>query len=90
MIVSKSTLRRRVPVTAIHSDELEPILRRLGLYEVVVKGNARCYFCKELVTMDSIGGLMEIDGEVRLICSNPKCLIKAAMLSAERNEQQPL
>lgn len=87
MKMPKGTLRRKIPVTAIYSHELEPILKKLRLYEPVKRGEVTCYFCKERLSLDKIGGLIEIEGEVQLICEKPECLGKAALLSAKRTSE---
>ena len=46
---------RKIPVTAVHRDDLEPVLRRLGVYGEAVAGKIKCYFCDINVTMENIG-----------------------------------
>ena len=82
--MAKQLLKRRIPITTIHDEELGVILMKLGLYEKVMKDNPKCYFCRKSLTLENIGGLIQIEGEVRLICTDPKCLMKAAKISWER------
>ncbi|RLE90535.1 MAG: hypothetical protein DRN04_14855 [Thermoprotei archaeon] len=77
----RQVLVRKIPVTAIHVDELVTILKKLGKLNEVASGSARCYFCGKPITLDDISGIISIDGKVRLVCSNPVCLAKAAKIS---------
>ena len=81
--MAKQILRKRTPVTAIHIDDLERILKRLKLYEPVINGKVKCYFCNETLTLENIGGILSVNGETVLICDKPGCLIKATILSAK-------
>jgi len=81
--VAKQILKRRIPVTAIHVDELEGVLKKLRVYDSVASGEARCHFCGEPISLGNIGGILSVNGETILICGKPECLIRAAILSAK-------
>jgi len=82
--MARQLLKRKIPIAAIHDEELGIILMKLGLYEKVMKGDPKCYFCGKPLALKNIGGLIQIKGEVRLICTDPKCLMKAAEMSWKR------
>lgn len=73
---------RRVPVTAVHQDDLERVLRRLNVYDEVARGEAECFFCGRKLSLENIGGFMHYNGSLILVCDNSVCLAKAALLSA--------
>ena len=75
---------RRISVTAVHQNELEPVLHRLGVYDEVVAGRAKCHFCNVSVTMENIGGLLSLNGKIVLVCDKPECLAKAALASVKK------
>jgi hypothetical protein len=52
----KGIVRRRIPVTAISSDDVVGLLRRLDLYDDVVNGKITCFICRIRVTLENIGG----------------------------------
>ncbi len=65
-------------VKAIHDTDLERVLRKLGLYERLVRGELRCAICDRPLTLENLGGLYRENGEVKLVCNNIKCLVEAA------------
>ena len=80
----RSIVRRRIPVTAISSDDVVGLLRRLDLYNDIISGRAKCFICERRVTLENIGGILEVSGKIVLICDNPGCIARAAILSKER------
>jgi len=84
MVVAKSVVRRKIPVTAIDSEKMINVLRRLDLYDTIINGEARCFICGRSLSLDNIGGILSVKGEVVLVCNKPGCIVKAAFLSEER------
>jgi hypothetical protein len=70
---------------AVDDKSLVGVLERLGIYQDVAAGRARCRFCGVVVTMQNLGGLFKHEGQVRLVCNDIRCLYKAAMLTARRH-----
>jgi hypothetical protein len=83
-MMKKDIVRRRIPVTAISSDDVVGLLRRLDLYDDVVNGKITCPFCRTIVTLENIGGVTVVGGKTILTCDNPRCIARAAVLSKER------
>ena len=81
--MAKQVLRRKIPITAVHIDDLGGILEKLKLHDSVVNGKAKCYFCNKPINLENIGGILSVNEETVLVCDKPECLIKAAILSAE-------
>ncbi|MEM1528169.1 MAG: hypothetical protein QXS62_05640 [Sulfolobales archaeon] len=75
---------RRMNVTAIYSDELPSVLKKLGLYDDVVGGRASCYVCGRRLSLDNIGGILGVDGKPVLICDSYSCIAKASAISNGR------
>ncbi len=65
-------------VKAIHDSDLERVLKRLGLYEKLLRGELRCAICGRPLTLENLGGLYREDGEVKLVCNRIECLVEAA------------
>jgi hypothetical protein len=74
---------RDVVIPAIREDVLPGVLRRLGLYDDVVNGKAKCYVCGELLTLDSIGAIAMVNGKPVLVCSKPSCIGKIALITSK-------
>lgn len=67
-----------VVVKAIHDSDLEKVLRKLGLYERLTRGELHCSICNRTLTLENLGGLYKEGGEVKLVCNRIECLVKAA------------
>ena len=67
-----------VVIKAVHDSDLEKVLRKLGLYERLTRGELRCSICNRTLTMENLGGLYKEGGEVKLVCNSIKCLVEAA------------
>ncbi len=65
-------------VKAIHDSDLEKVLKKLGLYEKLVRGELRCTICGRPLTLETLGGLYKENGEVKLVCNRIECLVEAA------------
>jgi hypothetical protein len=74
---------RDVVVPAIRENVLPGVLRRLGLYDDVVNGKAKCYVCGELLTLDSIGAIAMVNDKPVLVCSKPSCIGKIALITSK-------
>lgn len=65
-------------IKAIHDSDLEKVLRKLGLYEGLTRGELRCAICNRTLTLENLGGLYRENGEVKLVCNRIECLVEAA------------
>jgi len=65
-------------IKAIHDTDLERVLKKLGLYEKLVKGKLRCAICGRSLSLENLGGLYKEGGEVKLVCNRIGCLTEAA------------
>ena len=66
-----------VEVPAFHDSQLEPVLKKLNLWESVIKGEEKCYICDSKITLNNLGGIIRINGKDRLICESPHCITTA-------------
>jgi len=64
-------------VVAVHDMDLEKALRRLGIYEKLVKGTMCCMICEDPVNLENLGALMRVNGKIKVICDKPACLSTA-------------
>ncbi len=65
-------------VKAIHDSDLEKVLKKLGLYERLVRGELKCAICGRPLTLENLGGLYHDNDEVKLVCNRIECLVDAA------------
>jgi len=66
--VNKKTLR------VVHDDDLEALLRGLGLFGDLMNGLVQCSLCKQTVTWDNLHSLFPDSGAVKVSCSRPECI----------------
>jgi len=71
---------RGVVVPATTDNELPKVLTKLGLYDDIVNGKAKCYICKRALTLNSIGAIIMVNDKPVLICGKPSCIAKAAQI----------
>jgi hypothetical protein len=79
-------VRRRIHVTAISYEDVAGLLRRLELYDDVVKGKITCHICGKEVMLENIGGILAVNGKIVLICDKPDCIARAAVLSSKERQ----
>lgn len=59
---------------AVHDKDLEKLLESLGILEKLKKGELRCKFCKEIVTLDNLHSIFPEAGAIKVICENVICV----------------
>jgi len=75
-----------VGVVAVHDMGLEKALRRLGIYERLVKGAMCCMICEDSVDLENLGALMRVNGKIKVICDRSACLSAAMGMSRALKE----
>ena len=73
-------------MVAVHDMDLEKALRRLGIYERLVKGAMCCMICEESVDLENLGALMRANGKIKVICDKPACLSTAMRMGRALKE----
>jgi len=65
-------------IKAIHDSDLERVLKKLGLYEKLIKGEFRCAVCGRSLMFENLGGLYRENSGVKLVCNKVECLVEVA------------
>ena len=66
-------------IKAIHDSDLVQVLRKLDLYDRLIKEELECSICGRPLTLDNLGGVYrDSKGEVKLVCNRIECLVTAA------------
>lgn len=63
-------------IKAVHDQDLEKLLNKLGLLEQFQQGLLRCGFCDKVVTFDNLQGIYKEGGEIKMACDSPSCYKK--------------
>lgn len=61
-------------IHAIHDDDLESFLDSLGLLKSLKKGDLKCKFCNEIITLDSFYSIFPDSGEISIVCKKDQCI----------------
>lgn len=61
-------------VHAIFDDDLEVLLRKLGIYQQISEGKFKCFLCKEKVTLQNIQYVFSKKHRAAIICNKKECL----------------
>ena len=69
----------RQRILAVHEDDLELLLTKLGLMEHVTKGLILCPICGQLITLSNIGVLFKKEGRILISCAKSHCQASAQM-----------
>jgi len=62
---------------AIHTYDLEDILKKFNQYEDLIEGNLHCWICNDVVTLQNIGSIKFIDSKLMLSCNKQVCYEQA-------------
>lgn len=73
----------KVTLTAVHDTDLLKVLKKLNIYDSIVRGELQCSICGKKIVLENLGGLYKgCDGSAKLVCNNIKCLYKAAEITS--------
>ncbi len=75
-------------VHAVHDDDLQAVLDKLGLATAFGKGELRCKFCGDVMTWDNLHSLFPDGGSIKLVCDKPECA-KALLQYLNARREQP-
>ena len=78
-------MRRKIVLKAVHDTDLERVLRKIGVYSDVVEGRCRCFVCGKTISLENLGGFFkDVDGKIKFVCEDIRCLIVATVLTSRR------
>jgi len=70
-------------IAAVHDDDLVGFLDSLGVLSDVKRGDARCKFCRQVISLDNLVAVFPESGDIKFVCDKPGCL---ALLGEHRSE----
>jgi len=59
---------------AVHDDDLASLLTSLGLHDKVNAGQCLCQFCKKVISMENLGAIIPLNGEITFSCDTLICI----------------
>jgi hypothetical protein len=60
-------------IHAVHSEDLEDFLAKLGLLDDFNAGKIQCSSCGTVVTKDNLAFIFPSQGQVKFLCSAASC-----------------
>lgn len=78
-------VKARETVNAIHEDQFEDFLRKLGVYDEVMNGTKKCKFCNTSIDYNHIATVFAESGDIKLVCDKPECIAKLSEYISEKN-----
>ncbi|HLA82413.1 MAG TPA: hypothetical protein VJP78_12475 [Thermoleophilia bacterium] len=64
----------RESIRAVHDDDLDAVLDRLGLGGKLRAGDLKCRICGEIVTRETLQALFPDSGTIKVLCNKPSCM----------------
>lgn len=77
--------RARETINAVHEDQFEVFLRKLGVFDDVMNGVKKCKFCGTPVNYDHIATIFAESGDIKIVCDKPECMAKLSEYLADKN-----
>lgn len=77
MIINKNKVK------AVHDDDMEKLLDKLGILERVKNKELKCKFCNEVIEIPHIHSLFPESGSIKVVCNGTDCILKLAIYIRE-------
>ncbi len=73
----------RTPLQAVHDDDLDGLLRDLGLLARFERGELTCKFSGDPVGRHNLHSFFPESGDVKFVCDKPECIAAVRLLLQE-------
>jgi len=64
----------RESIRAVHDDDLDAVLDRLGLGGQLRAGELKCRICGDTVSRETLQALFPDSGAIKVLCNKPSCM----------------
>lgn len=61
-------------IRAVHDENLETVLEGLGIWSQFKRGELKCKFCKNIITLDNLHSIFPQSGAIKMVCENHDCV----------------
>jgi hypothetical protein len=68
---------------AVHDDDLDILLERLGIIGKFTRQKLKCSFCKTVITKENLHSIFPRSGSIKFVCDNPECVVELSELLRE-------
>jgi len=70
--------RETRPLKAVHDDDLTSFLASLGELDAVQRGERRCKFSNDVITLQNLHAIFPESGSIKYVCDKPACVVALA------------
>ena len=63
---------------AVYDDDLVTLLQSLKVYDDITNGKIHCKYCQQQVTLENLGAIIPVDGQIAFSCDNAMCINRLA------------
>lgn len=75
----------KAKLNAVHDDDLIALLKSLNLLEKIKKGEVKCKFTKEIITLDNLHSIFPEEGTIKVVCDTPEAIKSLSEYINEKN-----
>ena len=75
----------KAKLNAVHDDDLIALLKSLNLLEKIKKGEVKCKFTKEVITLDNLHSIFPEEGTIKVVCDTPEAIKSLSEYINEKN-----
>jgi len=68
---------------AVHDDDLDILLEKLGIIGKFTRGKLKCSFCKTVITKENLHSIFPRSGSIKFVCDNSECVAELSELLRE-------
>lgn len=61
-------------INFVLDDDLEGLLKKIGVFSDFKENKKKCKFCKEVVNMKNLHSIFKESGDIKFICDKPECV----------------
>ncbi len=64
----------KAKLNAVHDNDLEVLLIKLNLLEKINRGELKCKFTKEIITLENLHSIFPEEGTIKLVSDSPEAI----------------
>lgn len=64
----------KAKLNAVHDDDLIALLKKLNLIDKIEKGEMKCKFTKEIITLGNLHSIFPEEGIIKVVCDSPEAI----------------
>lgn len=74
----------KIPLEAIHENELEILLKNLGVLAVIKEGRKKCKFTGKTITLENLHSIFPESGDIKFVSDSPEAIRQLSLYLNEK------